>query len=307
MAAVEVENLSVRYGAHVAVRDVSLSIADGELFGLLGTNGAGKTSTVECLVGLRSRAGGRVSVLGHDPARRSPALFDQLGVQLQTSALPDKLTVIEALTEFRSFYSNPLSLEQALTLLDLHPIRNQRWKTLSGGQKQRLAVALAMIGRPRLAVLDELSTGLDPEARRDSWQVIETIREQGVTVLLVTHFMDEAERLCDRVVVLDHGAVVAEGRPGELVDRLLTDSQRVDFWTESPIEQRDLADLPGVDRVLVDDHQVTVHGHGDLIIELTSALARIGIVAHDLRVGQRNLDDAFVALARQTTHAEASS
>ena len=214
--AIEVEHLRKLYGHKVAVDDVSFTVAEGEIFGLLGRNGAGKSTTVDCVVGLRTPDQGRIRVAGLDPRRDRGELRQLLGVQLQESQLQDKLTVAEAMRLYASFYRHPADIDGLLAMLDLTDTRNTRYRKLSGGQKQRLSIALALIGRPRVAILDELTTGLDPVARRDSWQLIDDIRNTGVTIMLITHLMIEAERLCDRVAIFDAGRVVATGTPAEL-------------------------------------------------------------------------------------------
>jgi len=224
MTAIEVERLRKRYGAKVAVDDVSFTVAEGEIFGLLGRNGAGKSSTVDCVAGLRVPDDGRIRVAGLDPRRDHRELRHLLGVQLQESALPGKLTVAEAMRLYASFYRRPADIAGLLDMLDLTEKRNTRYRVLSGGQKQRLSIALALIGRPRIAILDELTTGLDPVARRDTWDLIDDIRNQGVTIMLVTHFMTEAERLCDRVAILDRGRLAAMGTPAQLARPTLEDT-----------------------------------------------------------------------------------
>ncbi|MGW4126817.1 ABC transporter ATP-binding protein [Amycolatopsis japonica] len=219
MPIIEVTNLRKTYGEHVAVDDVSFHVEQGEIFGILGTNGAGKTTTVECLQGLRTPDSGTMSVLGLDPGKDHAALRQRLGSQLQESRLPDKIKVHEALDLYASFYANPADTGDLLAKLGLTEQRDKYFGKLSGGQKQRVSIALALVGRPEVAVLDELTTGLDPHARRDTWKLVEAVRDTGVTVLLVTHFMDEAERLCDRLAIFDAGRVVATGTPDELRDR----------------------------------------------------------------------------------------
>ncbi|MGW5699706.1 ABC transporter ATP-binding protein [Amycolatopsis japonica] len=219
MPIIEVTNLRKTYGEHVAVDDVSFHVEQGEIFGILGTNGAGKTTTVECLQGLRTPDSGSMSVLGLDPGKDHAALRQRLGSQLQESRLPDKIKVHEALDLYASFYANPADTGDLLAKLGLTGQRDKYFGKLSGGQKQRVSIALALVGRPEVAVLDELTTGLDPHARRDTWKLVEAVRDTGVTVLLVTHFMDEAERLCDRLAIFDAGRVVATGTPDELRDR----------------------------------------------------------------------------------------
>jgi len=216
---IEVENLHKRYGGTVAVEDVSFTVAQGEIFGILGRNGAGKTTTVECLVGLRTPDRGRIRVLGRDPRRGHAELTRRVGVQLQDSQLPERLRVGEAMRLYQSFYPDPADSRELLAQLGLAGREKTPYGKLSGGQKQRLAIALALIGRPRIAVLDELTTGLDPHARRDTWDLIAAVRASGVTIVLVTHFMPEAERLCDRIALIDAGRVLVTGTPAELVER----------------------------------------------------------------------------------------
>ncbi|GAB3139515.1 ABC transporter ATP-binding protein [Amycolatopsis stemonae] len=216
MPLIEVTDLRKRYGSRVAVDGVSFTVERGEVFGILGTNGAGKTTTVECLQGLRQADGGVISVLGLDPATDRAALTRRVGVQLQESQLPAKLRVREALELFASFYPDPADVDVLLDRLDLRDHSRRYFGKLSGGQKQRVSIALALVGNPELAILDELTTGLDPHARRETWRLVEGVRATGVTVLLVTHFMDEAERLCDRVALFDAGRVIATGTPAEL-------------------------------------------------------------------------------------------
>jgi ABC-2 type transport system ATP-binding protein len=205
------------YGDTVAVDDVTFTVRRGEIFGILGPNGAGKTTTVESIAGLRRSNGGRIDVLGIDPARDPSRLHQVVGVQLQEAALPERIRVGEALSLFAAFYDDPSDPDELLSALGLSDKRDARFGKLSGGQRQRLSIALALVGNPRIAILDELTTGLDPHARRDTWRLIEGVRSRGVTVVLVTHFMDEAERLCDRVALLDKGRLVALDTPAALV------------------------------------------------------------------------------------------
>ncbi len=218
-AVIEVENLHKSYGGTVALDDVSFTVRQGEIFGILGRNGAGKTTAVECLVGLRAPDRGRIRVLGRDPLRDHAELTRRVGVQLQDSRLPERLRVGEAMRLYQSFYPDPADPGELLARLGLAGREKTPYGKLSGGQKQRLAIALALIGRPRIAVLDELTTGLDPHARRDTWDLIAGVRAAGVTIVLVTHFMQEAERLCDRIAVIDAGRVLVTGTPAELVQR----------------------------------------------------------------------------------------
>ena len=221
---IEVRQLHKRYGETVAVDDISFEVQPGEIFGILGPNGAGKTTTVECIEGLRNPDRGTVSVLGLNPHQQRTELTQLLGVQLQDSQLPAKLRVDEALDLYSSFYRNPADWRSLLELLGLKGKAKTRFGKLSGGQKQRLSIALALIGQPRIAILDELTTGLDPVARRDSWQLIDDIRNTGVTIMLITHLMIEAERLCDRVAIMRDGRIVALDTPAALGRPTLEDA-----------------------------------------------------------------------------------
>jgi ABC-2 type transport system ATP-binding protein len=292
---IEVEDLTKRYGGRPVVEGVSFAVQEGEIFGLLGPNGAGKTTTVECISGLRAPDAGAIRVLGLDPRRERAALRRQLGVQLQESALPDQLKVWEALDLYSAFYRDPAPWDRLLEELGLVEQRDVAYRKLSGGQKQRLSIALALIGNPKVAVLDELTTGLDPHARRDTWDLIEGIRARGVTILLVTHFMEEAERLCDRLAILDHGRLVALDTPAGVVARVAAE-QRLRFRPSAPLDDRLLTELPEVRSVTRRGETVVVAGTGNLLHAVTATLARNQIVAKELRVDQADLDDAFVAL-----------
>jgi ABC-2 type transport system ATP-binding protein len=217
MTVIDVSQLSKRYGERYAVHDVSFAVEAGEIFGIVGPNGSGKTTTVESIEGLRTPDSGEIRVLGLHPTKDRAELRARMGIQLQESQLPDRLKVWEALDLYASFYRDPVDWRRLLDEVGLAEKRDTVFAKLSGGQKQRLSIALALIGRPEIAVLDELTTGLDPQARRDTWQLIRTIRDRGVTVMLVTHFMDEAERLCDRLAVMRAGRVVAIDTPAALI------------------------------------------------------------------------------------------
>ncbi|WP_046469132.1 ABC transporter ATP-binding protein [Allosalinactinospora lopnorensis] len=295
MAVIEVTNLHKRYGETVAVDDVSFAVEEGEIFGILGPNGAGKTTTVECVAGLRAPDRGTVTVLGRDPQRDAAELRQRVGVQLQESRLPDKLKVAEAMDLYSSFYRRPADWNTLLESLGVADKRGTQFRKLSGGQKQRLSIALALVGSPAVAVLDELTTGLDPQARRDTWDLIEQVRDSGITIVLVTHFMDEAERLCDRIALVDSGRVAALDTPAGLVARA-AEEQRVRFRPSVSLDDGLLADLPEVTRVERAGRQVVVTGTGNLLHAITSVLARNHIIAEELRVEQTSLDDAFVAL-----------
>ncbi|MDG4767985.1 ABC transporter ATP-binding protein [Solwaraspora sp. WMMD406] len=298
MAVIEVTNLHKRYGDTVAVDDVSFTVEAGEIFGILGPNGAGKTTTVECVSGLRTPDRGRVTVLGLDPRRDRRELREKVGVQLQEHRLPDRQTVAEAMDLYRSFYREPADGRRLLDMLGLAGKRDTPYRKLSGGQQQRLSVALALAGRPTVAVLDELTTGLDPQARRDTWDLVEQVRDTGVTIVLVTHFMDEAERLGDRLALIDAGRVVALDTPAGLVASVAAE-QRVRFRPSAALDERLLTDLPEVTGVRHHGQQMVVTGTGNLLQAVTSVLARQHIIAGDLRVEQTSLDDAFVTLTRK--------
>jgi ABC-2 type transport system ATP-binding protein len=292
---IEVRQLHKRYGETVAVDDISFTVQKGEIFGILGPNGAGKTTTVECIEGLRAPDRGTVSVLGLDPGRDRAELTQRLGVQLQDSQLPDKLRVDEALDLYSSFYRNPADWRALVDMLGLADKTTTRFGKLSGGQKQRLSIALALIGSPQVAVLDELTTGLDPAARRDTWELIEGVRDRGVTIVLVTHFMEEAERLCDRVALIDSGRVVAIDTPANLADGVGSE-QRIHFRPSVPLPDGLLDHLPDVSNVIHRGDVVVVTGNSNALNAVTSVLARNQIVARQLRVDQANLEDAFLAL-----------
>jgi ABC-2 type transport system ATP-binding protein len=295
MNVIEVTDLTKHYGNRAAVDGVSFSVEEGEIFGILGPNGAGKTTTVESIAGLRKPDGGKIRVLGLDPQQDRDRLREVVGVQLQESELPERMTVTEALELFASFYADPEDPDTLINDLGLADKRDTTYKKLSGGQKQRLSIALALVGRPKVAILDELSTGLDPQARRETWGLIEEIRGRGVTVILVTHLMEEAERLADRVAVIDGGRIVAIDTPAGIVARV-DPEQKLRFRPSAPIEDRLLTDLPEVTNVERTGSVVEVTGTGNLIHAVTSVLAQHQVVANDLRVEQANLDDAYLAL-----------
>jgi ABC-2 type transport system ATP-binding protein len=303
-AVIEVQNLHKTYGDTMAVDDVSFTVHEGEIFGILGPNGAGKTTTVECIEGLRAPDTGRISVLGLDPRRDRAELTQRLGVQLQDSQLPDQLRVAEALRLNSAFYRNPADWHTLMDTLGLTSKSKTPFGKLSGGQKQRLSIALALLGSPRVAVLDELTTGLDPQARRDTWELIEGVRDRGVTIVLVTHFMEEAERLCDRVALIDAGHVVAIDTPAGLAGRV-EGGQRIQFRPSVPFDDALLTHLPDVTHVIHRGDVVVVTGNDNALNAVTSVLARNQIVAHQLRVDQASLEDAFLALTgRHPEHSD---
>jgi ABC-2 type transport system ATP-binding protein len=293
--AIEVTHLRKSYGTTVAVDDVSFEVAPGEIFGLLGPNGAGKTTTIECAVGLRSPDSGTVRVLGLDPLGDRERLHQIVGVQLQASALPGVAKVGEILDLYRSFYPHPADIGELVRVLGLAGKLNNYYRSLSGGQKQRLSIALALIGWPKIAMLDEMTTGLDPQARRDTWDLIEGVRDRGATIVLVTHSMEEAERLCDRVALLDRGRIVAMDSPAGLAQQA-GGSQRVRFVPSGPFDDQLLTRLPEVRGVERHGRHVTVSGSGDLVSAVILALASAGLTAGGLQVESATLEDAFMRL-----------
>lgn len=294
----EVENLHKTYGSLEAVRDVSFKVNQGEIFGILGPNGAGKTTTVECVQGLRSYEGGRVSVLGHDPKTHIAEIQKRIGSQLQESALPDRIKVWESIDLFGSLSNEGPSQEELLADWGLSEKRTARFGNLSGGQQQRLFVALALVNDPKLVFLDEMTTGLDPASRRIAWDLIRRIRERGTTVVLVTHFMDEAETLCDRLVVIDEGAVKAEGSPQQLIDRY-GGGVRVRFTAETE-DLPWLRQVAGVGEVSQDRGRYEIQGTGPLLANVAAALVARGIAPMDLRGERATLEDVFLKLTEPT-------
>ncbi len=295
MAVIEVIDLVKEYNGEAVVDGVSFGVEEGEIFGIVGPNGAGKTTIVESIEGLRRPDGGSIRVLGLDPISDRYKVTERLGAQLQESRLQDKIRVGEALEVYASFYRNPADWHALLDRLGLAGKERARYSELSGGQKQRLSLALALVGTPEIAVLDELTTGLDPEARRSTWDTIEQIRASGVTVVLVTHFMEEAERLCDRIMVIASGRAVAIDSPAGLVERIGTE-QRLRFRPSEPIEDATIAALPDVTEVERSGPQIVVSGTGNVVHAVTALLAQRGVIAENLRIEQVSLEDAYLAL-----------
>ena len=295
MSVIEVEHLSKAYGSTVAVDDISFCVQEGEIFGILGPNGAGKTTTVECMEGLRAQDSGSVRILGLDPHADHDELTQVLGVQLQESALPDKLYVSEALDLYSSSYRDPADWRALVKTLGLDTKTGTMFKKLSGGQKQRLSIALALVGNPKVAVLDELTTGLDPEARRNTWDLISGIRDRGVTIVLVTHFMEEAEHLCDRVALVDSGRIVALDTPAALAESIHA-GMTMRFLVPETFDPALLSALPDVTSVVRRGDAVTVTGNGNVLAAVATVLARHEIEPRQLRVEQATLEDAFLAL-----------
>jgi ABC-2 type transport system ATP-binding protein len=293
---ISAKDLVKEYPGIRAVDGVSLEVQRGEIFGMVGPNGAGKTTTIECLEGLRRPDSGVVEVLGLDPLRSPYQLRDMIGIQFQSAALPDRIKVWEALDLFASFYRHPADWRALLRQMGLEEKRDDYFGKLSGGQKQRLFIALALVGSPRLVFFDELTTGLDPQARRAMWDLMRDIRSQGTTIFLTTHFMEEAERLCDRVAVMDHGKVIAMDTPQALIASLAAEN-RVVFEVAPGSVVTSLQHVPGVVRVERIDDRVAVYGRGDgLVGGVVNAMDSQGIHFADLRTEQPTLEDVFLAM-----------
>ena len=295
-AVIRVEHLRKVYDSVVAMDDVSFEVYAGEIFGMVGPNGAGKTTTIECIEGLRVPDSGGIQVFGLDPRRDGYALRPRIGVQLQEGALQERIKVWEVLDLFSSFYPRSTDWRVLLEQLGLAEKRTAPFDKLSGGQKQRLFIALALVNDPELVFLDELTTGLDPHARRTMWDLVREIRDRGKTVFLTTHFMEEAERLCDRVAILDHGQIVALDSPEDLV-RNLGAENRVVFTVEETFNPQQLGELAEVTRVEPIGDRIVVYGRGDrLAADVVNALTSKGIRFRDLRTEQPNLEDVFLTL-----------
>ncbi len=279
---------------------MSFSVRKGEIFGLLGRNGAGKTTTVECLQGLRKADGGNLSVLGLNPATGAQALRRRIGCQLQESALPDRIKVWEALSLFASLTPNKTDWRKLMSDWGLEEKAKSSFATLSGGQRQRLFVALALVNNPELVFLDEMTTGLDPAARRVAWGLIRRIRAQGATVVLVTHFMDEAEELCDRLAVIDKGRVIALDTPRGLISSY-AEELRVIF-TSDVTDLNWLEKVEGVKRVERDGPRITVYGRGAVLALVAASLVAHGIIPEDLHPEQPSLEDVFLKITGHAAH-----
>ncbi len=294
--AIVVEGLLKSYDSVQVVDRVSFHVERGEIFGMVGPNGAGKTTTIECIEGVRRPDGGLVRVLGLDPELETEELRLRTGVQLQESDLPDRLRVIEALELFASFYPSAASPDELLALFGLEDKRSAPCGKLSGGQKRRLFIALALINHPELVFLDEPSSGLDPQSRRHMWDLVRSIQEQGRTVFFTTHYMEEAERLCDRVAIMDHGSIVAMDTPTALV-RSLGDERRLSFLVDHDGPGLKLDELPIVERVERDGERMVVYGRGDrLVSDVVNAAESAGASLRDLRTEEPDLEDVFLRL-----------
>jgi ABC-2 type transport system ATP-binding protein len=297
MPVISVAGVRKTYGRTVAVDEVSFDVHDGEIFGLIGPNGAGKTTTMECVEGIRKPDRGTISVLGLDPFRDVYRLQERIGVQLQQAQLQKRIKVWEAVRLWASLYQKPIAdSERLLEQLGLSEKRNAWFMTLSGGQKQRLFIALALVNDPDVVFLDELTTGLDPQARRAIWELVRGIRARGKTVFLTTHLMEEAERLCDRVAIIEHGRIIDADSPQRLVDKhcpdrlvvLTTEDARAGEWFRSLRHAIDVKSEAG---------QFTIHGRGDgFITEVIQCLAEHQVRVGSFRAEQPTLEDVFLKL-----------
>ena len=294
---IQVSGVRKTYGPTVAVDEVSFEVNEGEIFGLIGPNGAGKTTTMECIEGLRTPDRGSISVLGLDPFRQVYQLQDRIGVQLQQAQLQKRIKVWEAVDLWASLYQKKaIDSERLLEQLGLTDKRNAWFMNLSGGQKQRLFIALALINDPEVVFLDELTTGLDPQSRRAIWELVRGIRERGKTVFLTTHLMEEAERLCDRVAIIEHGRIIDMDTPERLVDRHCPE-RTVVLATDNPIAEERFRAIPGVEAVTCTDRRFTIRGRGDdLVSEVIHCLSENRIRVTDFRTILPNLEDVFLKL-----------
>src|SRR5712664_772506 len=296
-AVIEVENLTKRYGDVEALRGVSFSVSEGEVFGLLGPNGAGKTSTVEILEGLRTPDSGRVSVCGLDPQRSGTEFKHEIGAALQSTALPDKMRVHEALDLFGSFYPRRRGTAELLKRFGLEEKRNAFYSQLSGGQKQRLALAMALVNDPRVVFLDEPTAGLDPQVRREIYDIIEELKKEKKTILLTTHYIEEAERLCDRVAIVDHGKVIALGTPRDLKAHS-AGATRIEVRLSKPESNGALKNLEGVTDAREVDGTYVIHSNRppQTIVSMVKHLEIQGNELVSLEIATPSLEDVFIEL-----------
>lgn len=288
--------VSRNFGSFTALEDVSFEVREGEVFGVVGPNGAGKTTLLNCLEGLDRPSSGRVEVLGFDPVRDQHSLVQQIGVQLQSAALPPRLTVQDALELYSALYERPRPWRELLKDLGIKDKANARVDRLSGGERQRVFVALALINRPRLAFLDELTTALDPQSRRNMWDTVEHVRDGGATVVLTTHYMEEAERLCDRVAIIDHGRLVALDTVASLIQQHAGDTTAKLILSASPSAEFDLNGVPGVTSARTEGRELTIRGAADGLQGVLAALAAHRITVTSMSTTTPGLEDVFLAL-----------
>ncbi|MEP6756743.1 MAG: ABC transporter ATP-binding protein [Chthonomonadales bacterium] len=297
MNAILVENLKKSYGPNLAVDGISFAVERGEIFGMLGPNGAGKTTTVEILEGLRSLDSGRVELLGMESGKTNSKLKEQVGVALQSTTLYPNLTSFELIEMFGTFFKKSVDPDRLLESLGLSEKRNSLTKTLSGGQQQRLAVALALVNDPQLVFLDEPTTGLDPQARRSLWEVIEGMKEAGKTVFLTTHYMDEAEHLCDRIAIMDHGKILAMDTPQNLVASEFPE-RAIQFEAPAECQPSDFDQLTGVTRSLRENTEIVLYSQSvqKTLAALMDHAERNSIELGDIHLRRATLEDVFLKL-----------
>ncbi len=297
MPAIEIHNLVKRYGDLVAVNGISLTVEDKQIFGILGPNGAGKTTTLEVVEGIRDPDSGEIRILGLDRSKMKKEIKELIGVQLQSTATPDRLTVRETIELFGTFFKHQLPADEVIAHVQLEQKADARVEELSGGQAQRLAIGLALVNDPKLIFLDEPTTGLDPAARRNLWEVIEGLRKEGKTIVITTHYMEEAERLCDIVAIMDQGKIVAQDTPKNLI-KALGESQAIEFTVTGRVEEGELSKLAAVTRV--------VEAEGTYSLFTTDATTTLRAViehgaggawrAEDIKIRSATLEDVFVKL-----------
>jgi len=296
---IEVEGLRKNYGTFLAVKGIDFGVRAGEVFGLLGPNGAGKTTTVEILEGLRSRSSGRVTVLGCDPEVETSQLKDRVGVCLQATNLQEKIKVREAMALFAAFYTRTVDTAQLLRRLQLWEKRESLYSQLSGGQKQRLALALALLNDPQVLFLDEPSAGLDPQARLEIHELVQDLRREQRTILLTTHYIEEAEKLCDRVAIIDEGLIIAIGTPREIQDRTQAHSV-IEIECAQPVAVGPLPDWRDAEKITIDEPRmriaVTSQRPARTIVDMVKWLDEAGIELADIRIKRPSLEDAFIEL-----------
>lgn len=297
--AISVRDLHKSYGTFEAVRGIDFDVQPGEVFGLLGPNGAGKTTTVEILEGIRARTSGDVKVLGYDPGVDVKALKDRIGVCLQSTNLPEKITLSESMTLFASFYSRTVDANKLLDRLQLGEKRNTYYSQLSGGQKQRLHLALAMINDPQLIFLDEPTTGLDPQVRLEIHGLIQELRDDKRSIILTTHYIEEAERLCDRVAIIDQGKIIAHGSPKELMAATLG-SSIIEVKIEQPLPSGDLPKEIAAERIDISEDRkhivVTAKKPARAMVELVKYIDQLGLELADIHLKRGTLEDVFLQL-----------
>ena len=300
---IEVDAIRKAYGPTVAADDVSFTVRRGEIFGLIGPNGAGKTTTMECVEGLRAPDAGRIQVLGLDPVRDRRALQLRIGVQLQEAQLQKRIKVWEAVAFWKSLYPTAVEGEPLLRQLGLDDKRDAWFMTLSGGQKQRLFIALALVNDPEVVFLDELTTGLDPQARRAIWDLVRGIRDRGKTVFLTTHLMEEAERLCDRVAILDHGRIIDMDRPAALVERHCP-QRTVVVATDFPAAADCFEAVPSATAVRSEGNRHTIDGRGDVLItDVIRTISEHRMPVSEFRTVLPTLEDVFLTLTGRSIRA----